>query len=112
MSGATAPAQRTERGNAMPDYRLISADSHVNDPGLQADCFRVYNDGLAEFVSYDPKHMAGLAMISLYDPKAGARELERCAKLGLKGAMIWCSPPQEQPYSSDIYDPFWGAAQE
>jgi predicted TIM-barrel fold metal-dependent hydrolase len=51
-------------------------------------------------------------MISLYDPTAGARELERCAKMGLKGAMIWCSPPEEQPYSSDIYDPFWGAAQE
>jgi predicted TIM-barrel fold metal-dependent hydrolase len=84
----------------------------LRDPGLQADCFRVYNDWLAAFVSYDPKHMAGLAMISLYDPKAGARELERCAKLGLKGAMIWCSPPQEQPYSSDIYDPFWAAAQE
>jgi predicted TIM-barrel fold metal-dependent hydrolase len=84
----------------------------LKDPGLQADCFRVYNDWLAEFVSYDPRHMAGLPMISLYDPKAGARELERCAKMGLKGAMIWCSPPEEQPYSSDIYDPFWAAAQE
>jgi hypothetical protein len=81
-------------------------------PGLQADCFRVYNDWLAEFVGYDRKHMAGLPMISLYDPKAGARELERCAKMGLKGAMIWCSPPEDQPYSSDIYDPFWAAAQE
>jgi len=84
----------------------------LKDAGLQADCFRAYNDWLAEFVSYDPKHMAGLAMISLYDPKAGARELERCAKMGLKGAMIWCSPPQDQPYSSDIYDPFWAAAEE
>ncbi len=84
----------------------------LKDAGLQADCFRVYNDWLAEFVSYDPDKMAGLAMISLYDPKAGARELERCAKMGLKGAMIWCSPPQEQPYSSDVYDPFWAAAQE
>ena len=84
----------------------------LKDPGLQADCFRVYNDWLAEFVSYDRKHMAGLPMISLYDPKAGARELERCAKMGLKGAMIWCSPPEDQPYSSDIYDPFWAAAQE
>jgi predicted TIM-barrel fold metal-dependent hydrolase len=84
----------------------------LRDAGLQADCFRVYNDWLAEFVSYDPKNMAGLAMISLYDPKAGARELERCAKMGLKGAMIWCSPPKEQPYSSDLYDPFWAAAQE
>ena len=56
--------------------------------------------------------MAGLALISLYDPQEGARELERVARIGLKGAMIWCSPPQEQPYSSDIYDPFWAAAQE
>jgi predicted TIM-barrel fold metal-dependent hydrolase len=84
----------------------------LKDPDLQADCFRVYNDWLAEFCSYAPNKMAGLAMISLYDPKAGARELERCAKLGLKGAMIWCSPPKDQPYSSDIYDPFWAAAEE
>jgi len=84
----------------------------LKDAGLQADCFRVYNDWLAEFVSYAPQKMAGLAMISLYDPKAGARELERCAKIGLKGAMIWCSPPEDRPYSSDIYDPFWAAAEE
>ncbi|HEV7996299.1 MAG TPA: amidohydrolase family protein [Stellaceae bacterium] len=84
----------------------------LKDAGLQADCFRAYNDWLAEYVSYDKKRMAGLPMISLYDPKAGARELERCAKLGLKGAMIWCSPPEDRPYSSDLYDPFWGAAQE
>jgi hypothetical protein len=42
-------------------------------------------DWLAEFVSYDTKHMAGPPMISLYDPKAGARELERCAKMGFEG---------------------------
>ena len=108
----------------IPDREVDGVDAEVlyttlgfrifwlKDAGLQADCFRVYNDWLAEFCSYDPKSYAGLAMISLYDPKAGARELERCAKMGLKGAMIWCSPPQEQPYSSDIYDPFWGAAQE
>ncbi len=84
----------------------------LKDAGLQEDCFRVYNDWLAGYCSYAPKRMAGLAMISLYDPKAGAQELERCAKLGLKGAMIWCSPPTEQPYSSEVYDPFWAAAQE
>jgi predicted TIM-barrel fold metal-dependent hydrolase len=26
--------------------------------------------------------------------------------------MIWCSPPDDRPYSSEIYDPFWAAAQE
>ncbi|HEX3864870.1 MAG TPA: amidohydrolase family protein [Stellaceae bacterium] len=84
----------------------------LRDARLQAECFRVYNDWLAEYCRYAPRRMAGLAMISLYDPKAGAVELERCAKMGLKGAMIWCSPPAERPYSLDIYDVFWGTAQE
>jgi predicted TIM-barrel fold metal-dependent hydrolase len=84
----------------------------IKDAGLQAECFRVYNDWLAAYCSYAPKRMAGMALISLYDPKAGARELERSVKKGLKGAMIWCSPPAEQPYSSEVYDPFWATAQE
>jgi predicted TIM-barrel fold metal-dependent hydrolase len=56
--------------------------------------------------------MAGLALISLYDPKSGAQELERCVRMGLKGAMIWCSPPADQPYSSEAYDVFWATAQD
>ena len=84
----------------------------LQDAGLQHDCFRVYNDWLAAYCSYAPTRMAGLAMISLYDPEAGAEELVRCAKMGLKGAMIWCSPPESQPYRSDIYAPFWATAQE
>jgi len=26
--------------------------------------------------------------------------------------MIWCSPPTDQPYSSEVYDQFWATAQE
>src|SRR5881296_3046158 len=77
----------------------------LKDVGLQQDCFRVYNDWLAAYCRYAPRRMAGLAMISLYDPKAGAQELVRCVKAGLKGAMIWCSPPTDQPYSSEVYGP-------
>jgi predicted TIM-barrel fold metal-dependent hydrolase len=84
----------------------------LQDAELQRECFRVYNDWLAAYCSYTPTRMAGLALISLYDPQLGAEELVRCAKMGLKGAMIWCSPPENQPYSSDVYDPFWAAAQE
>jgi hypothetical protein len=84
----------------------------LKDAGLQQECFRVYNDWLTAYCRYAPERMAGLAMISLYEPKAGAAELERCVKLGLKGAMIWCSPPTDRPYSSEIYDPFWARAQE
>lgn len=84
----------------------------LKDADLQRSCFTVYNDWIAEFCRYAPQRMAGLALISLYDPQAGAAELARCAKLGLKGAMIWCSPPSDRPFSSKAYDPFWAAAEE
>ncbi|PZC48854.1 MAG: putative metal-dependent hydrolase, TIM-barrel fold [Chloroflexi bacterium] len=82
------------------------------DPDLQRECFRVYNDWLAEFCSYSPDRFKGLALISLYDPQLGAKELERCAKMGLSGAMIWVTPPEDRPYSLDVYDVFWAQAQE
>ncbi len=84
----------------------------LDDAEFQQACFRVYNDWVGEFCSYDPKRLYGIALISLEDVQAGVRELERCAKMGLRGAMIWGSPPRERPYSSPEYDPFWAAAQD
>jgi predicted TIM-barrel fold metal-dependent hydrolase len=73
----------------------------------------VYNDWLAEFCAYDPKRFVGVPLISLYDVAEGVAELQRSAKMGLKGAMIWLSPPPPcPPYTSKLYDPFWAAAQE
>jgi predicted TIM-barrel fold metal-dependent hydrolase len=72
----------------------------------------VYNDWLAEFCAYAPKRLAGLALISLYDIDEGVKELRRCAGRGLRGALIWASPPDDRPYASPLYDPFWAAAQE
>src|ERR671932_598869 len=115
--------------------RVISADSHMMEPpdlwserldnkyrdraprviqGYQGKkgCFGVYNDWVAEFCSYNPKRLFGIALISLEDIQAGAKELERCAKKGMRGAMIWGSPPRERPYSGTEYDPFWAAAQD
>jgi predicted TIM-barrel fold metal-dependent hydrolase len=84
----------------------------LKDPQLQRECFRVYNDWLADYCRYAPERLKGLALISLYDPKLGAAELERCAKMGLSGAMIWVTPPEDQPYHRDMYDVFWAKAQE
>ena len=82
------------------------------DAALQQACFRAYNDWLAEYCAYAPKRLAGLALISLYDIDAAIRELRRCRQMGLKGAMIWASPPEDRPYSDLLYDPFWAAAQD
>jgi hypothetical protein len=84
----------------------------LKDAALQEASFRVYNDWLAEFCSYDPNRFAGLGLIPLFDPERGRQELERCKKMGLKGGMIWASPPEEQPYSSALYESFWATAQE
>jgi len=84
----------------------------LREAALQRACFRVYNDWLADYCAYAPKRLAGLALISLYDVAEGVKELGRCAKRGLKGALIWASPPEDRPYSSTDYDPFWAAAQE
>jgi predicted TIM-barrel fold metal-dependent hydrolase len=84
----------------------------LEDAAFQRACFQVYNDWLADYCAYAPKRLIGLAMISLYDIGAAVRDLRRCAQQGLGGAMIWCSPPPDRPYSSPLYDPFWAEAQE
>ena len=74
----------------------------IEDAEFQEDCFRVYNDWLAEFCSYAPGKFAGLAMISLFDVDRARRELERCAKMGLKGALIWAAPPEDRSSLSTL----------
>jgi predicted TIM-barrel fold metal-dependent hydrolase len=51
-------------------------------------------------------------LISLYDPKLAASDLADCAGRGLAGAIVWASPPEDLPFYSEVYDPFWAAAQE
>ena len=84
----------------------------LKDAALQRACFRAYNNWLAEYCSYAPKQLFGLALISLYDIDTAVAELRRCRDMGLKGAMIWASPPEDQPSSAPLYDPFWAAAQD
>jgi predicted TIM-barrel fold metal-dependent hydrolase len=84
----------------------------LDDAELRAACFRAFNDWAAEYCSYDPKRLIGLGVISLEDIPTAVVELERIAKKGLRGALIWGSPPDDRPYSSREYDPFWAAAQD
>ncbi|HXR35389.1 MAG TPA: amidohydrolase family protein, partial [Candidatus Binataceae bacterium] len=82
------------------------------DAELQQACFSVYNDWLAEFCAHDRRRLHGVALISLADVGAGTRELQRCARAGLKGGMIYGSAPAQRPYLSRDYDPFWAAAED
>ncbi len=83
----------------------------LQDGELRAAIFRAFNDWLAEFCSHAPRRFAGIGLIPMDDVDVAVRELERAARLGLKGAMIWGAPPADRPYDSSIWDPLWAAAQ-
>ncbi len=84
----------------------------MSDGGLQRACFTAYNDWVTEFCGHDPKRLYGVGLISLEDIDAAVEDVERIAKQGMRGAMIWGAPPEDRPYSDRAYDPFWQAASE
>ena len=84
----------------------------VGNSDLLTAIFRAYNDWLAEFCKPFPHRLKGVAMINLDDVPAGVKEMERCADLGLAGAMISVYPPEERGYDLPDYESFWAAAQD
>ena len=85
---------------------------HMEDSAAQEQCFRVSNDWMMEYCSVAPDRLVGIATLSMYNVDHAVKELERCRKGGLPGAMIWSMPHPDLPFSSDHYDRFWAAAQD
>src|SRR5207237_3678992 len=84
----------------------------LHDAGLQEACFRAYNDWLLEYCSVARNRLIGIAAISLYDIDHAVKELARCRKAGLNGAIIWQAPHPDLPFTSNHYDRLWAAAQD
>ena len=84
----------------------------MDDAKLQEVCFRAYNDWLIEYCNASPKRLIGIAAISVYDIDEAVKELERCAKAGIKGSIIWQAPHPDLPFHSEHYNKFWAASQD
>ena len=84
----------------------------TGDGELLTAIFRVYSDWVAEYCSAYPDRLKGIAMLNVDEVEPAVRELERCARLGLVGAMITVYPPDDRPYSLPEYEPLWAAAQD
>jgi predicted TIM-barrel fold metal-dependent hydrolase len=84
----------------------------LDDVELRVACFSAYNDWAVEYCSHDSKRLLALGLITLEDIDAATRELQRIAKKGMRGAMIWAEPPDDRPYTHPDYNPFWAAAQD
>src|SRR5258708_5813645 len=71
---------------------------------------QVNNDMMAALGARDPDHFVPLASVPMQDPAAAARELERAAKLGLRGVEI---PPKvvERQLDEPDFEVFWAAAE-
>ncbi len=82
------------------------------DPRLQEECCRAYNDWLIEYCQVDLDRLVGVPMIATYDMDHAVAELRRCKDAGLRGALIWQVPPKEMAFTTDHYEHFWAAAQE
>jgi predicted TIM-barrel fold metal-dependent hydrolase len=78
----------------------------------QQAAFRIYNDWLAEYCKTAPKRLFGVPCLSVYDIDWAVAELQRCAKKGLLGGLIWQVPEPSLPLHSRHYDKLWAAAAE
>ena len=86
--------------------------SRVQDTELMSAICSAYNDWMAEFCRPFPHRLKGIGLLNLESVQVAIKEMERCANLGLAGAMIPVYPPEERGYDSPEYDPLWAAAQD
>ena len=84
----------------------------VPDSELVSSIFGTYNDWLAEFCKPFPNRLKGIAMLNVDDVPSSVKEMERCKKMGLPGAMISVYPPEAHSYDMPEYEPLWAAAQD
>ena len=84
----------------------------VEDAGLQEALFRAYNDWIIDYCQKVPDRLYGIALISMYNVDHAIAEMERCAKQGIVGTMIWQVPHANLPFTSEHYERFWAASQD
>jgi predicted TIM-barrel fold metal-dependent hydrolase len=84
----------------------------IKDQDFQFACFQAFNDWLANFCASFPNRLFGAAMIPTEPIARGIGEMGRCAKMGLKAAMISISQDADSGYNQPLYAPLWSASED
>ena len=79
------------------------------DRELQRSCLGAYNSWMAEFCGEAPQRLVGVAILPMNDPDEAVAELERVAKLGLRGALFGVFDACK-PVFDEAWEPLWAAA--
>ena len=83
------------------------------DQEVQEAIFPIYNDWVAEYCTVAPRRLIAVPVLPAYDIDVAVRELQRCHKMGMKGAMIWRVPHPKLPFTDPRhYEKLWAAATE
>ncbi len=92
-------------------YGLLGTGNKMTDREAAIELYRIYNDWLADFCSYNRNRLVGLASIPSHDIDVAVAEIRRTAKLGLSGIDISTSY-QMKPLWHPMWDPLWQVADE
>ncbi len=92
-------------------YGLLNAGNRIKDDEVATEFFRIYNDWLSAFCSYDRKRFVGLASLPVHSVEAAAAEARRVSKLNIGGLDMPVSY-RMIPLWSTYWDPLWKVAAE
>ena len=89
-------------------YGVLGTASKLNDREASNEVLRIYNDWLKEFCSHYPDRQIGLACLPYGNVDEAVAEVNRVAKMGLRGLELSCSWDME-PMWHPSWEPFWKA---
>ena len=82
-------------------YGPLALGLPIDDPGLQDRCYAAWNDwAVEEFNAVAPDRLCVLAFLPGHSPDAAVAELQRCAALGHRGAIV-------DVFGIDVADRAW-----
>jgi predicted TIM-barrel fold metal-dependent hydrolase len=117
--GTTDPKERLERMDQEGLDRVVlyptlglTWEIETRDVELSQAYCRAYNRWIVEFCAGSGGRLVPIAHLSMGDPKAAARELERAVKAGCKGAFIAPQSITGKTHGHPDNDPVWAAAQD
>jgi predicted TIM-barrel fold metal-dependent hydrolase len=82
----------------------------VKDREFRHACLCAYNTWLAEYCAAEPNRLFGIGVITTDDLERDVAELERCARAGLRGAMVAINQKSGASYADTEFEPLWAAA--
>jgi predicted TIM-barrel fold metal-dependent hydrolase len=87
-------------------YSLKGEEVPLQMAGIQS-----YNNWMTDYCAVAPKRLFGLGLLTALDVDWSVKEMERCAKLGLKGALLPAGLPADLTYADPQFEPLWAAAE-